>query len=60
MNYIDKLSDGFNNHVAVREKRPGVMKLIVPIFHEDGDMVDIFLEELNDGRVRVSDRGLRL
>ena len=60
MNYIDKLSDGFNNHVAVREKRPGVLKLIVPIFHEDGDMVDIFLEELNDGRVRVSDRGLSL
>lgn len=60
MNYVDLLSSGFNSHVGVREKRPGVMKLIVPIFHEDGDMVDIFLEELPDGRVRVSDRGLSL
>jgi hypothetical protein len=60
MNYVDLLSGGFNDHVEVREKRPGVMKLIVPMFHEDGDMVDIFLEELADGRVRVSDRGLSL
>jgi Domain of unknown function DUF1828 len=60
MNYIDLLSDGFNSRVGVREKRPGVMKLVVPLFHEDGDMVDIFLEELEDGRVRISDRGLSL
>lgn len=60
MNYVELLSVGFNNHVDVREKRPGVMKLIVPLFHEDGDMVDIFLEEISDGRVRVSDRGLSL
>ncbi len=60
MNYIELLSGGFNNHVDVREKRPGVMKLIVPLFHEDGDMVDIFLEEIADGQVRVSDRGLSL
>lgn len=60
MNYVNLLSAGFNSHVDVREKRPGVMKLIVPLFHEDGDMVDIFLEELDDGHVRVSDRGLSL
>jgi hypothetical protein len=60
MNYVDFLSSGFNGHVDLREKRPGLSKLIVPMFHEDGDMVDIFLEELQDGRVRVSDRGLSL
>ncbi|MFO1026004.1 MAG: DUF1828 domain-containing protein [Acetobacteraceae bacterium] len=60
MNYVQLLSDGFNGHIDVREKRPGVTKLIVPMFHEDGDMVDIFLEDLADGRVRISDRGLSL
>jgi hypothetical protein len=60
MNYTELLSGGFNSHVDVREKRPGVMKLIVPLFHEDGDMVDIFLEELEGGQVRISDRGLSL
>lgn len=59
MNYVELLAVGFNSHVAVREKRPGIMKLIVPLFHEDGDMIDIFLEE-NDGRIRVSDKGLSL
>lgn len=58
--YVQFLSSGFNGHVGVREKRPGVMKLIVPMFHEDGDMVDIFLEDLPDGGVRISDHGLSL
>lgn len=60
MNYVQFLSSGFNGHIDVREKRPGVTKLIVPMFHEDGDMVDIFLEELPDGRIKVSDHGLSL
>lgn len=60
MNYVELLSEGFNNRVQVRLKRPGLMKLVVPLFHEDGDMVDIFLEDLPDGRIRVSDRGLSL
>lgn len=60
MNYVQFLSSGFNGHVDIREKRPGVMKLTIPMFHEDGDLVDIFLEDLSDGRVRVSDHGLSL
>lgn len=56
--YIGLLSNGFKESVSVREKRPGTMKLIVPLFHEDGDMIDIFLETLPSGLVRVSDKGL--
>jgi len=58
--YIELLGEGFNNHVSTREKRPGVTKLIAPLFHEDGDMLDIFIEELNENKVRVSDKGLSL
>ncbi len=60
MSYVELLRQGFNDHVALREKRPGVQKLVAPLFHEDGDMVDIFIETLGDGRVRVSDKGLSL
>jgi Domain of unknown function DUF1828 len=60
MNYMDYLTAGFGSHVSVREKRPGVAKLLVPLFHEDGDMVDIFLEMKGGDMVRVSDRGLSL
>lgn len=60
MNYMELLSRGFNDHVTLHEKRPGVQKLVVPLFHEDGDMVDIFIEELPGDRIRISDKGLSL
>lgn len=60
MSYIERLRQGFNEHVSLREKRPGIQKVVAPLFHEDGDMVDIFIEALGDDRVRVSDKGLSL
>lgn len=59
MDYQSILTAGFGKHVSLREKRPGIMKLLVPLYHEDGDMVDIFLEQHGD-RVRISDHGLAL
>ncbi|MDR0926195.1 MAG: DUF1828 domain-containing protein [Ignavibacteria bacterium] len=45
-----------------REKRPNIYKVLVPFFHEDGDMYDIFVEEspVNNNLIRVSDYGLTL
>src|SRR3954464_15872741 len=60
MNYLECLKIGFGSHIAIREKRPGVAKLLVPLYHEDGDMVDIFLEVRRDDMIRVSDHGLSL
>lgn len=44
MGAVELLREQFNSHVAVREKRPGVLQLVAPLFHEDGDMMDIFLD----------------
>ncbi|HZL77374.1 MAG TPA: DUF1828 domain-containing protein [Candidatus Limnocylindrales bacterium] len=66
MNAIKLLREQFNSHVAVREKRPGVLQLIAPLFHEDGDMMDVFLNVPTNGatslsqKIRVSDHGLTL
>lgn len=66
MNTIEILREQFNTHVAVREKRPGVLQLVAPLFHEDGDMMDIFLDVSKNGgvgptpKIRVSDHGLTL
>ncbi len=60
MNYLDLLKDQFNNRAGLREKRPGVFQLIAPLYHEDGDMVDIYLLDLPDGRVRISDYAMTL
>lgn len=62
MNYLELLKEQFNHHLLLREKRPGVMQLVAPLYHEDGDMMDIFLESTNDGneRIRICDHGMTL
>ena len=62
MNYLDLLIKQFNNQVSFRERRPGVLQLVAPLYHEDGDMVDIFLEPTNGGQenIRICDHGMTL
>ena len=44
------------------ERRPGIYQTIIPIFHEDGDMVDIYVHDspMGDGYVRICDFGMTL
>lgn len=46
----------------VYERETGDCQLVVPILHEDGDMVDIYLDDspLGDGYLRVCDFGMAL
>jgi len=60
MNYLDKVKTEFNNKVSFFEKRPGIYQLICPLYHEDGDMVDIFLTEVDSGKIRILDYGMTL
>ena len=60
MSTIELLKDQFNQRLQLVEKRPGISQLLVPLFHEDGDMVDIFLEGLGSDRVRICDYGMTL
>lgn len=50
------------SHIDFREKRPGLFKVIVPFFHEDGDMYDIFIQECPDRSnvIKISDYGITL
>ena len=41
----DRAKTGFD----VYERRPGKYQLIIPILHEDGDMVDIYLQDSSKG-----------
>ncbi len=60
MSTLDILKDQFNQRLQLVDKRPGIAQLMVPLFHEDGDMVDIFLEGLGGDRMRVCDHGMTL
>lgn len=62
----DSIREALHNSPAAAfdlyERRPGRYQLIVPIYHEDGDMVDIYLDESphGDGHVRICDFGMGL
>ena len=60
MSRLDDLREQFNGHIGFKEKRPGILQVFAPLFHEDGDMIDMFLDLPPDGgrTVRVSDHGL--
>lgn len=53
-----RLAGGFDFY----ERRPGEHQLIIPIRHEDGDMVDIYLTDSpkGEGWARICDFGLAL
>jgi Domain of unknown function DUF1828 len=62
MNVLDELKEGFCKQIAFREKRPGMLQIIAPIFHEDGDMIDLFIQvpKEADSPIRIVDGGLTL
>jgi hypothetical protein len=62
MDFFENLKTEFNHHIAFREKRRGIVQVLAPLFHEDGDMVDIFLDLPNSPSepIRISDHGMTL
>jgi hypothetical protein len=62
MDFLENLKSDLNHHVVFREKRPGVLQVLAPLFHEDGDMVDIFLDlpKPPSDSIRISDYGMTL
>ena len=59
---LTQLKKQFNGFADLHQRRPGIVQLRAPLFHEDGDMVDIFLTEHGNGdsKIRVSDEGMTL
>lgn len=62
LNYQDIIVKQFNNKISIKEKRPGIMQLFIPIYHEDGDMIDIFMQQspANPNKLRITDCGMTL
>lgn len=60
--YLELLKKQFNNRIDFREKRPGIMQLIAPFYHEDGDMLEIFIQESPEekDKIRICDYGMSI
>ena len=57
--FLEVLRNQFNDRVRFVEKRSGIFQLLAPFYHEDGDMVEIYIEKVGDnGRIRISDHGM--
>ena len=56
------LSQKLMTGIDVYERPIGNFQLVIPILHEDGDMVDIYIQDspLGEGYIRVCDFGLTL
>lgn len=62
MKFLELLRAQFNSHVGIRERRANLYQLILPLFHEDGDLVELYVEPLDvdQNRFRVTDLGSTL
>ena len=50
MKALDILRAQFGDFIRLEEKRPNIQQIFAPLYHEDGDMMDIFLDLPKDGR----------
>lgn len=57
---IGRLRDRGKTGLDFYERRSGTYQLVVPILHEDGDMVDIYLQDSpqGEGHIRICDFGM--
>ncbi|RAQ28341.1 Domain of uncharacterised function DUF1828 [uncultured Ruminococcus sp.] len=57
MTIIDKLHEQFGQQIALEEVSPDVMRVYAPFFHEDGDMLSMYLEIQKNGEILIRDFG---
>jgi hypothetical protein len=57
---LEYINACFNNNIRIKEKRPGIFQLYLPMYHEDGDMIEIYIEKSNNGSYILSDYGMTL
>lgn len=58
MNIENILQQQSGQMISLEAVRPDVMRLYAPFFHEDGDMMSIYLESNKDnGKIRIRDFG---
>jgi hypothetical protein len=54
----EHLQNALGLQFPITERRPGLFQINAPFYYEDGDMVELFVQATNDGRIRFCDEGL--
>lgn len=57
---IDLIKEQLNSDFSFEEKRNGIMQVFGQFYYDDGDMVDVFLEDHDSNKLRICDHGMTL
>jgi len=57
---LNHIKQDFNGKLSIKQKRPGIFQLLLPIYHEDGDMIDLFIKSTGKNSFELCDFGLTL
>lgn len=62
MSLKEIILSNINTTIEIKEKRPDLYQVYAPFYHEDGDMVEVFVEKApnNPEKIRICDYGLTL
>lgn len=62
MDLLSLIKENFNGRINTYTRRENLIQLIIPVYHEDGDMVDVYLENCPDKNknIRILDCGMTL
>ena len=56
---LEAIKTSFGNNIGLKNIKPNVFQVLIPYYHEDGDMIDIFIEEIW-GQLVIKDFGQTL
>ncbi len=56
----ERLREQFHRRIEIMEKRAGIYQLLIPVYHEDGDMIELFVDsgKSQNGTIRLCDFGM--
>jgi len=59
---IKKIEQGCKGQIRFQQKRPDLYQVYLPVYYEDGDMIDVFIssDDKNNDFVRIKDCGTTL
>ena len=60
--FLNLIKESLDGKIDIYPRREGLFQLILPVFYEDGDMVDVYIRQSPDNKekIRISDCGMTL
>jgi len=57
---LEQLTAQVRKNIYIKPLTDNKIQVWLPVYYEDGDMIDIYVDQLGDGRCRITDSGMTL